>query len=439
MEKNFIERSNYMAYTRVNWEDIPSTKTPIDAENLNKMDQGIFSAHEQIDALKANLIVSKVTGEVITTTDSAKAKPKNIRLFGKSTQEGTPSTEAPQPINHLGESGSIVGKLLSGNLGGIVENIVGSGNGILTSTLKSVIVPIQGVETYTISITTADTIFTSTTSDYPSVGVGIVDAYAGSGGIKVNKKTVTTNANAKYLVIGFGRGVDAHANEIMVNRGSEALPFEPYTEQPFTVLTPNGLKGIGDVRDYVDFERGKFVQRIFKTVIDGNTGVWDYVNPLENTNIFGFSIDGIKQDSLVLCDKLINQTVWAGAREGIWIGGDSQVTFRLKDESLGITSGDDSNTKIAKLKAFLTNNPIEVLYYTDASIETPLTEEELDQYNALVMNYPNTTIVNDAGAYMEVEYVCDTKEHIKQNYVAKSELEDIKSQMAEIQLALVNS
>lgn len=31
-----------MAYTRVNWEDLPSTNTPRNATNLNKMDKGIY-------------------------------------------------------------------------------------------------------------------------------------------------------------------------------------------------------------------------------------------------------------------------------------------------------------------------------------------------------------------------------------------------------------
>ena len=30
-----------MAYTRVNWENLPSTNTPVNATNLNKMDAGI--------------------------------------------------------------------------------------------------------------------------------------------------------------------------------------------------------------------------------------------------------------------------------------------------------------------------------------------------------------------------------------------------------------
>lgn len=40
-----------MAYTRVNWEDLPSTNTPINATNLNKMDLGIFN----LDINKADI------------------------------------------------------------------------------------------------------------------------------------------------------------------------------------------------------------------------------------------------------------------------------------------------------------------------------------------------------------------------------------------------
>lgn len=37
-----------MAYTRVNWEDLPSTNTPINATNLNKMDEGIYESQGTI-------------------------------------------------------------------------------------------------------------------------------------------------------------------------------------------------------------------------------------------------------------------------------------------------------------------------------------------------------------------------------------------------------
>ena len=34
-----------MAYTKTNWQDLPDTSTPINAENLNKMEQGIYDAN----------------------------------------------------------------------------------------------------------------------------------------------------------------------------------------------------------------------------------------------------------------------------------------------------------------------------------------------------------------------------------------------------------
>lgn len=38
-----------MAYTRVNWENLPSTKTPVNADNLNKMDKGIKDLETEVD------------------------------------------------------------------------------------------------------------------------------------------------------------------------------------------------------------------------------------------------------------------------------------------------------------------------------------------------------------------------------------------------------
>ena len=35
-------------YTRVNWQNAPSTATPVNAENLNIMDKGIADAHSQL-------------------------------------------------------------------------------------------------------------------------------------------------------------------------------------------------------------------------------------------------------------------------------------------------------------------------------------------------------------------------------------------------------
>ena len=52
-------------------------------------------------------------------------------------------------------------------------------------------------------------------------------------------------------------------------------------------------------------------------------------------------------------------------------------------------------------------------------IETPLTAEEITAFKALHTNYPNTTILNDAGAWMSVKYNADTKTYIENPKVLK--------------------
>jgi hypothetical protein len=43
-------------YTRINWQDKPSTATPISATNLNKMDKGIDDCDNAIEQLNDNLV-----------------------------------------------------------------------------------------------------------------------------------------------------------------------------------------------------------------------------------------------------------------------------------------------------------------------------------------------------------------------------------------------
>ncbi|MBE5877707.1 MAG: hypothetical protein E7290_12570 [Lachnospiraceae bacterium] len=47
-----------MEYNRVNWEDSPSTNTPINAANLNNMDKGIADVAEAIQELQLNTIIN---------------------------------------------------------------------------------------------------------------------------------------------------------------------------------------------------------------------------------------------------------------------------------------------------------------------------------------------------------------------------------------------
>ena len=50
--------------------------------------------------------------------------------------------------------------------------------------------------------------------------------------------------------------------------------------------------------------------------------------------------------------------------------------------------------------------------FSPPPIEIPISETELAAYRAMHTNKPNTTILNDSGAYMSVDYTADTKLYI---------------------------
>ena len=78
-----------MAYTRVNWENLPSTNTPVNATNLNKMDAGIANAVEKTgDTMTGDLDMQNnsvkfgTTGNILWKEDGYGDKFRIIPDFG---------------------------------------------------------------------------------------------------------------------------------------------------------------------------------------------------------------------------------------------------------------------------------------------------------------------------------------------------------------------
>ena len=61
---------------------------------------------------------------------------------------------------------------------------------------------------------------------------------------------------------------------------------------------------------------------------------------------------------------------------------------------------------------------VKVQYILAAPIETPLSADELAAYRAMTSHKPNTTLCNDAGAGMAVDYIADTKNYIDKKIAA---------------------
>jgi len=94
-----------MSYTRVNWQNAPSTATPVNAENLNIMDKGIADAHSQLAEIasdKADVTYvnkqlnfkrdkeTKIKGtDLETATDSDKIQLVNLSEEVQNAMAGT--------------------------------------------------------------------------------------------------------------------------------------------------------------------------------------------------------------------------------------------------------------------------------------------------------------------------------------------------------------
>lgn len=55
-----------MSYTRVNWENLPSTNTPLNATNLNKMDAGIKDLDNNVSSLITRMTNAETNIEQIS-------------------------------------------------------------------------------------------------------------------------------------------------------------------------------------------------------------------------------------------------------------------------------------------------------------------------------------------------------------------------------------
>ena len=208
-----------------------------------------------------------------------------------------------------------------------------------------------------------------------------------------------------------------YISDIMLNLGKEPLPYEPYkAEQTLTI--PYVLrKG-----DRIPYAEGKREQNSAEYVF---TGEEDFVDLIPSYGTITMELPH-KSNSLLLCTHGIKE-------QGIFYPNDMFVGFRVSE--MGITTVDELR-EILREK-YNSGNPCKIVYELPDPIITDLTESDLQAYRQLHMNYPNTTVISDAE--LEVEYVADTKEHIKQNYVPKNDFEDLKNQVAEIQAQLVNA
>ena len=389
------------AVQAVTTEGDTQTKRVQDAASGIVADREQIAANKQaIEALhqgKADAIVETAQGETMTLTDSSDKLFEGLRVFGKSTQDGTPSVENPVPIVNAGESGSITVEVTGRNL------------------LKP-----NSYNTYYEFPLKANTVITLMTNGKPSQGGNIkFSATDGSdvwfsidaGQTRVCRSIGNKDVKGFYNLLVMGDGL-----EYMFAVG-DIKTYTPYVEpQSLTLSTPNGLPGIpvskdGNytdqngqqwICDEVDLGRGKYVQRVLKTK-PNKTIVFQKKHESGICESFNrdFNVLWARGD----IPSLSTIAVWSK-----WTS--SEETFALHLDGLYYKDSSKTLEEVNAIFAKLGTN-IEFCGVLDTPIERDLTPEELTAYEALHTNYPTTVITNDAGAHMEASYVADTGTYIR--------------------------
>lgn len=212
---------------------------------------------------------------------------------------------------------------------------------------------------------------------------------------------------------------------LMLNKGSTALPWQPYrTPQSLTLQTPNGLCGLpvtlgGNytdsdgqqwICDEINLERGVHVKRVGISDLKGLTWRDDWNNAyhiddtfLVYTQYFNGKATGqsynLHSHFIKLKDSILNNSN-TGYQCGR--GANYNLAFRVPT-SLA--------SNLDEWKAYVDSANMTFMYVLATPIETPLSEKELKQYQNL-KTYPSTThIMTDDPVEPEiaVEYVADTE------------------------------
>lgn len=170
------------------------------------------------------------------------------------------------------------------------------------------------------------------------------------------------------------------------------------------------------IADEVDLARGVYVQRVGGKVLTG-TEVWtEGSSVLNGMHRFYIYVGGMRAASAGpgLCTHYERSALASHeiTSECVRFGDSNPALFFFTST---ITSTDAWVAYVTE--QYANGNPIEVQYILAEPVETALTDVELQAYLAMHSNKP-TTVLNDAGAHMVLEYAADPKTYIDNKLAA---------------------
>ena len=447
---------------------VPMVSESGDGYELNEVAVDAYTKAES-DARYAPIAAAirpTVTGETISVNDSVEWPLQGLTVYGKSTQDGTPSPESPVPIVSAGASGSIETTITGKNLltGRLYYGEYDSGTALIKDETAVSLpyapewesmgicyaVSVKKGVTYTFSVTNPNTnaklflalyrTFEDATDHNNAIShiENITSITPSEDGILVCLIASTwTNGNTTIH--------ECTASELLqLEIGSTATAYEAPHSQSITISTPNGLPGIpvdsgGNytdadgqqwVCDEIDFARGKYVQRFKMLEFDG-TEDWKTPSTLNGKIRLALQVDDLKKPNLnsdlgcIMSTHYPLVTADAVYKEVQGISVSSSIGISIYDKNHNTSLGDWTSYLAAQKAA---GTPVKVVYELETPVETNIPEETIEAYKSLTTYAPVTNITTDStpSAGLSVRYVADAQKYID------NKLSTINTQLLEV-------
>lgn len=393
------------------------------------------------------------TGSGTTILMQSQQAPKSFRsleVYGKSTQDGTPSPENPVPIVSAGEEGEIEIEVYRVNLinsdvnswnksgwGAFKDTIFQLSDGIkikaiggwtrlyydvsgMNGKTLNLAFDYRQIESETTSPNTEQAFAVAVQDEnvYPSVENMIFNI--------TSPQTVKTHVSVSFTARNYlcfflrvdtegqGETRTIEITNIMLNVGDTELTYKPYkTPQIFSLSTPGGLPGIpvssgGNytdetgqqwIADVKDYGTGKYTQNVVKKILTSDmdweisvSGKRVYTTISEFTN---------KENGIVMCNYATMGNWTSDTKGTVCVGNGLSpvVGFSILDFP-----------SVEDIKSFLdscasSRNPVYAIAPLATPIVTDIPAEEMEAYKALKTYTPTTVISSDSGVWMEADLV----------------------------------
>ena len=274
----------------------------------------------------------------------------------------------------------------------------------------------------------------ATNSDFNALFVSELDSLKTSLGFTSSNGnsyiTFTTKANTEYILFRIGKNDSVsgttYKTKIKFEKGNKATPYSPYNmgcitekitnsdeteEQTKTIYTQQPMRSIGDVRDcFVKKEDGWYERHyIDRYVFTGNENfaksVSTELDRYRTNDLVNFIMAGVAP----MCNYFTGVVRSVHLNE-VWNNG-GQLLFGYAEYET-TTLEDFVNDIKSKYEV---GTPMYLDYILKTPLDLPCTEEQIEQLESLPKTYKNVTNIyseDEVEAYVDLEYVIDTKTYI---------------------------